>query len=213
MNVSHPLPFQLFILFAFCGLLLTGPGSAMAALDPITLTGEINDLNKQGSDLVNSVNSTILTPFTAAGRLAVLETDMIDYSNNVFAVYDNILGAVDSTMSLDNDLLTSLQDLSSTMAALSQGTMGLSSQLAAIAGLGMDSSFSSMLRLSDDIGVMANRILEMADKILLMADNIGLMADRILETQVIQNNNIELVINASLQTQRNILALIQVFSL
>ncbi len=213
MNVSSSQPLQLFILFAFCGLLLTGPGPAMAALDPITLTGEIDGLNQQGSDLIDSINSTVLTPFTAAGRLAVLETDMIDYSNNVFAVYDNILGAVDSTMSLDNDLLISLQELSSTMAALGQGTMGLSSQLAAIAGSGMDSSFSSMLRLSDDIGVMANRILEMADKILLMADNIGLMADRILETQVIQNNNIELVINASLQTQRNILALIQLFSL
>ena len=213
MNVSSPLPFKFFILFAFCGLLLTGPGPAMAALDPTTLTGEINALNQQGSDMVDSINNTILTPFTAAGRLAVLETGMIDYSNNVFAVYNNILGAVDSTMSLDNDLLTSLQDLSSTMAAVSQGTMGLSSQLAAIAGSGMDSSFSSMLRLSDDIGVMANRILEMADKILLMADNIGLMADRILETQVIQNNNIELVIDASLQTQRNMLALIQLFSL
>ena len=213
MNVFRPLPLQLFILFAFSGLLLTGPGPAMAALDPITLTSEIDGLNQQGSDLVDSINSTILTPFTAAGRLAALETDMIDYSNNVFAVYDNILGAAGSTMSLDNDLLTSLQDLSSTMAALSQGTMGLSSQLAAIAGSGMDSSFSSMLRLSDDIGVMANRILEMADKILLMADNIGLMADRILETQVIQNNNIELVINASLQTQRNMLALIQLYSL
>ena len=213
MNVFRPLPLQLFILFAFSGLLLTGPGPAMAALDPITLTSEIDGLNQQGSDLVDSINSTILTPFTAAGRLAALETDMIDYSNNVFAVYDNILGAAGSTMSLDNDLLTSLQELSSTMAALSQGTMGLSSQLAAIAGSGMDSSFSSMLRLSDDIGVMANRILEMADKILLMADNIGLMADRILETQVIQNNNIELVINASLQTQRNMLALIQLYSL
>ncbi len=213
MNVSSPLSFKFFILFAFCGLLLTGPGPAMAALDPTTLTGEINALNQQGSDMVDSINNTILTPFTAPGRLAVLETDMIDYSNNVFAVYDNILGAVNSTMSLDNDLLTSLQELSSTMAAVSQGTMGLSSQLAAIAGSGMGSSFSSMLRLSDNIGVMANRILEMADKILLMADNIGLMADRILETQVIQNNNIELVINASLQTQRNMLALIQIFSL
>ena len=33
-----------------------------------------------------------------------------------------------------------------------------------------------------DIGVMANRILEMADLILVMADNIGLQADQILLT-------------------------------
>ena len=49
-----------------------------------------------------------------------------------------------------------------------------------------------MLRLSDDIGIMANRILEMADKILEMADKIGEMSDRIVETQKIQSENLDL---------------------
>ncbi|OQW93508.1 MAG: hypothetical protein BWK79_10740 [Beggiatoa sp. IS2] len=45
-------------------------------------------------------------------------------------------------------------------------------------------SEKSMLKLSEDIG-------KMADRIGLMADRIGTMADRILETQKIQNQNIE----------------------
>ena len=48
----------------------------------------------------------------------------------------------------------------------------------------------AMLRLSDDIGVMADRILFTEEQIGIMADRIGEMADRILETQRIQNENI-----------------------
>lgn len=47
---------------------------------------------------------------------------------------------------------------------------------------------STVLRLSDDIGVMA-------DRILVMADNIGIMADRIVKTQEIQSANL----NASIK--------------
>jgi len=71
----------------------------------------------------------------------------------------------------------------------------------------LESSLMAMLRLSDDIGTMADRILEMADKILLMADNIGTMADRILATQIIQSNNLQVITDASLTTQENILTL------
>lgn len=213
MKVSTPQHLQFCILFALFGLLLSGPAPARAALDPVTLTGELDTLNQQGTDLIDTINGTVLNPFTAAARLTDIETALNDCSTNILALYDTVLGAAGSTMSLDDNLLVSLQDLSKTMAALSQGTMGLSAQLAAIAGTGMESSFYTILRLSDDIGIMADRILEMADKILLMADNIGLMADRILETQVIQNNNIELVVDASLQTQRNVIALIQLFAL
>jgi len=51
-------------------------------------------------------------------------------------------------------------------------------------------SLKSMLQLSADIGVMANRILEMGDTILAMADNIGSQADQIIATQAAMNINI-----------------------
>jgi hypothetical protein len=75
----------------------------------------------------------------------------------------------------------------------------------------LESSLTSMLRLSDDIGVMADRILEMADQILIMADNIGIMADRILATQVIQGDNLQVIVDASLATQKNILMVFSMF--
>ena len=48
----------------------------------------------------------------------------------------------------------------------------------------LDKMLKTTLRLSDDIGVMADRILDMADKI-------GVMADRILKTQRIQSRNLD----------------------
>lgn len=66
---------------------------------------------------------------------------------------------------------------------------------------------SAMLQLSNDIGTMADRILEMADRILIMADNIGIMAERIMITQQIQNTNIALTQASILSTQQNMVLL------
>ena len=84
----------------------------------------------------------------------------------------------------------------------------------------LQSSFStlanamqSMLQLSNDIGIMANRILEMADLILAMADNIGLQADQILLTQQLQNANIAATQAAILSAQTTSIILIAGFGL
>jgi hypothetical protein len=66
---------------------------------------------------------------------------------------------------------------------------------------------NAILQLSQDIGAMADRILEMADRILIMADNIGLMADRIITTQVIQSQNLALTQSSILLTQQNMVLL------
>ncbi len=65
----------------------------------------------------------------------------------------------------------------------------------------------AILQLSQDIGAMADRILEMADRIVIMADNIGLMADRIIATQVIQSQNLALTQSSILITQQNMVLL------
>jgi len=54
----------------------------------------------------------------------------------------------------------------------------------------LSASLKSMLQISADIGLMANRILEMGDLTLAMADNIGMTADQILATQQLQNINV-----------------------
>ena len=67
---------------------------------------------------------------------------------------------------------------------------------------------SAMLRLSDDIGTMADRIGEMADRIVATELQIGLMADRILETQRIQSENLALTQANLLKAQENFNALL-----
>ncbi|RKZ92530.1 MAG: hypothetical protein DRR19_03935 [Candidatus Parabeggiatoa sp. nov. 1] len=59
----------------------------------------------------------------------------------------------------------------------------------------MADSQDNMLRLSDDMGKMADRIGQMADRI-------GSMADRILETQKIQNENIQLTQQSMLEVMK-----------
>jgi hypothetical protein len=184
------------------------------ALDSQSLTADLEALILEGNDLVAATNATSLTIFKMESQLSALETSVSTYAGSVQAVYDTIRTA-NGTLTLDSEVLIALQTLATVSAALAQGVLALSDEvvvLAPLTGLGsLEASLYSMLQLSQDIGEMANRILEMADRILAMADNIGLMADRILATQLIQNSNIELVVEATLATQKNTLTLFGLF--
>jgi hypothetical protein len=83
--------------------------------------------------------------------------------------------------------LDELNELSSQMVVLAKNVAYLASHQADNANESYNNSIEltskTILRLSDDIGVMA-------DRILLMAKEIGIMADRILETQEIQSKNL-----------------------
>ena len=206
-------PLRKFTLVLLLPLMLLG--RVEAATDTTTLTTDINELIVQGNDLLVQMSKISLSAFTMANTLGTLETSVSNYTNNVIAVYNTLDGS--SSMSLTSELLISMQTLSSTSLALSQQLVVLSNTIITLAPLTMlttlDSSLAAMLRLSTDIGTMADRIGEMADRILVMADNIGIMADRILATQIIQSENLALTMDAILQTQKNTLALISMFSL
>jgi len=190
-------------------------GRVEAATDTTTLTSDINNLIVQGNDLLVEMSKTSLTTLSMGTALESLETSVGNYTNNVIAVYNTLDGS--SSMSLTSELLISMQTLSSTSLAISTELVALSNTIITLAPVTMlttlDSSLTAMLRLSTDIGTMADRIGEMADRILVMADNIGVMADRILATQIIQSDNLALTRDAILQTQKNTLALISMFSL
>jgi len=83
--------------------------------------------------------------------------------------------------------LDELNELSSQMVVLAKNVAYLASHQADNVNESYNNSIEltskTILRLSDDIGVMA-------DRILLMAKEIGIMADRILETQEIQSKNL-----------------------
>ena len=198
--------------------LLVGVTPANAALNVTSLTTNINELVKQGNSLVTSMNATVLSPSTMNSQLSDIEGSTLSYLGCTNGVYATVVAGIGAgSISITQELLTALNNLAATNAALGTGVLNLSSKVVALsANTGsttLQSSLATTLRLSDDIGTMANRILEMADKILIMADNIGLMADRILTTQTIQSTNLPLVLDANLQTQTNIIQLITLLRL
>ncbi len=198
-------------------LILTGftATSVHAALNPVTFNSDLDALITQGNDLVATTNGITLGASTMDSDLTQLEASVADYRAQVQATYDQLVAANTAPFSIDSAMLTSLQTLSAVQAQLAQGVLDLSGQVITLGPVTstatLESSFSTMLRLSDDIGVMADRILEMANNILIMADNIGIMADRILETQLIQSANLQTVVNAMLITQQNTITLIGMF--
>jgi len=203
------------IIGLFVAFLLNFSTPAMAALDANGFTAELDALVLQGNDLLARSNGTLLTSVTLANQIAGLETAVNSYQANVLTTYDSVIAATGASLSLTSEMLVVLQTLSTVSLSLANSFTELTVQIAGLAAStsvsALDSSLRAMLRLSDDIGLMANRILEMADKILVMADNIGLMADRILATQIIQNDNIKLVVDATLATQGNVIKLISLF--
>ncbi|MGE4580394.1 MAG: hypothetical protein AB7F21_12760 [Desulfuromonadales bacterium] len=173
-------------------------------------TSSLNNLVLSGNTLLTSMSQITLTPFTMLSQLTALEASVNSYQDSVMTLYDTMANNT-TTITLASESLIALQNLATLSASLTTQLLALSEAITLVAPVTslsvLESSLMTMLRLSDDIGTMANRILEMADKILLMADNIGTMADRILATQIIQSDNLQMIVDASLTTQTNILTL------
>ena len=122
-----------------------------------------------------------------------------------------------NTVYIDASSLTELADMSIMVNAIAVALQG---QALAAEGLSpttwdgdLSDSMGSILQLSSDIGVMADRILEMADLILAMADNIGLTADQIIATQTLQNTNYAATLASIEATQSIAVSVIAVNSL
>lgn len=176
------------------------PANAGLTTDLQSLSAGLNTINVQLSTLDPTAGGN-------CGELGTLNTSLEDY----IASLDTVTAGLSTPITLTDTDLASLNELSALALTLSGEAVRLSWQLRNIEGFHAvfeyRAALSAMLRLSDDIGTMANRILEMADRILAMADNIGEMADRILITQQLQNANVSLVQAAILTTQQNMVAL------
>lgn len=199
-------------------LLFLPPLSQAAVFDTENLEQALTSLQAGGETLLATMESLTLTPLTLGSQLSAVENDLEALRDGIAVQFASVdaARAAGSTVALDAELLALLQNLAGQSAALAQGLLGLAEQVSVLSATTASTTIVTaaytLLRLSDDIGTMADRILEMADKILVMADNIGLMADRILATQIIQNTNIALVVDATLQTQRNAITLIALFT-
>lgn len=114
---------------------------------------------------------------------------------------------------INGDTLTLLGDLSGIHRALALALENYANAIQTLSpvtdNIVLRDATSAMLRLTQDIGVMSDRIMEMTDKIIIMADNIGLMADNIVATQNLQQTNIDLTASSLLTSQNTMITLIQ----
>lgn len=181
----------------------------LAAVKPAqaSLATDLQALVAQGSDVDSQLSSMSLTSSNSCSELGAAVASV----EALVAGIETVSGGIVAPLSVDTGSLTALDDLSSISASIAASLPMLSADISALSVssdlVEFQGALSAMLRLSEDIGVMADRILEMADKILVMADNIGAMADRILLTQQIQSSNIVLTQAAMLTTQQNMMAL------
>jgi hypothetical protein len=178
-------------------------------LQPITsqavLLDDLNGLVAQSQALDTQLQNITLTGNSVCGPLVAANQAARALVNNITQI-DQGLAA---PLQVDVDVLTALNQLAALTPNLAAQNLRLSADLQTLSQTGqaitIKDGIVAMLQLSDDIGTMADRIGEMADKILVMSDNIGLMADRIIATQEIQNQNIQLTQQSILQTQTNML--------
>ncbi|MDH5571248.1 MAG: hypothetical protein OEY89_05740 [Gammaproteobacteria bacterium] len=179
------------------------PGNVKASTlttDLQALAVQANDVNTQLSAISLNTGNSCTELGKAITSVTALTTAITDLNSKLSAP---LLVDTNSMAALDDLSLISL-NIASVLPVLSAdiSTIKISSDMTDI-----QPALDAMLNLSDDIGTMANRILEMADKILLMADNIGSMADRILLTQQIQSSNMALTQAFILSSQENMIVL------
>lgn len=170
----------------------------------VGLAGLVNDVNA----LNTSMGGVTLTETNMDTELATVETDIGLYLSQVNTLYSRIIqDSAFASQYTDGDTLTMLGDLTSIQKALAVSLASYANAVNTLAPATstpvLSSAVDSMLRLSRDIGVMSDRIIEMADRIIVMADNIGIMSTRIVDTQTLQQGNADLT-QASLLTATNV---------
>ncbi len=172
----------------------------------------------EGNLLAARMAAVTFGPLTMDNQLEAVAVDVKAFLNDVSLTNDAISAdAAANTMTISADAMVQLGNMSLMLTALATAIDGYVVAIEGIQAITSDrnltDSLQSMLQLSADIGVMANRILEMGDLILVMADNIGLQAEQILLTQQAMNVNVATTQAAILGAQDMTIMLIAARSL
>ncbi|UFS61624.1 hypothetical protein LOH54_08100 [Sulfurimonas sp. HSL-3221] len=177
-----------------------------------SFNNQLEGLKSSGDFLAQRMDAVSLTPWTMSMELEAVSWDVRQYLGEVESVYSDITAnSVHNSFYVSADTLVDLGSLAVMLRSLSTAVDGYVVAISGMESMTSDptlyASLKSMLQLSADIGVMANRILEEADLILAMADNIGLQADQIVSTQQSMNMNIAVVQASILAAQQMTIAL------
>lgn len=190
----------------------------VSVIEDQTFEADFNQIIFEGGLLALSMETVILNPFTLDRQLESVADDV----RNLLTYVLQTSYTITSTATNNNFLITAgalaqLVDMSLMLSSLS---IAIDGYVIAISGLQaitykptLANAMQSMLQLSGDIGIMANRILEMADQILLMSDNIGMQADQILLTQAAMNMNVQTTQTALLAAQEMVINIIDMRNL
>ena len=159
-----------------------------------TYSADINSQTSTGNFLAFDIGATFLTTFNLASQWSGIATDVASLKAQVETTHAAITAAsVDNTMYIDAAGYADLAEMNIMISSVAIAVEGLalaSEGLSPITGdVTLSDSMGSILQLSTDIGIMADRILEMADLILAMSDNIGMTADQIIAAQSLQSTN------------------------
>ena len=173
----------------------------------------LEQLVLDGQLLAVRMAAVVLSPWTMKTQLSTVATDVHAYLDKVKAAQAAMVqNSTTSTTYLNTTPLLILGNLSTMLTSLA---MAMDGYVLAIDSLDtmtssttLSASLKSMLQMSADIGLMANRILEMGDLTLAMADNIGMTADQILATQQLQSVNVATTQASLLAAQELAIAII-----
>ena len=165
-------------------------------------------LNEETQLLATNMANTVLTESNMASELTALELNTTAVLNQTVNLYTLAMqNSQSASHYINGDTLTLLGDLSNIHKALAVSLETYANAVNALApvtdNIILSDATAAMLRLAQDIGIMSARIMEMSDKIIVMADNIGAMSGRIVDTQNIQQTNIELT-QSSVLTAQNV---------
>lgn len=173
----------------------------------------LEQLVVDGQLLAARMAAVVLNPLTMKTQLSTVATDVHAYLDKVKAAQATMLqDSTASTAYLNTTPLLNLGNLSTMLTSLASALDGyvlaIDSLDAMTSSTTLSASLKSMLQISADIGIMANRILEMGDLTLAMADNIGMTADQILATQQLQSVNVAATQGSILAAQELAIAII-----
>jgi hypothetical protein len=169
-------------------------------------------LLSDGMDLYYRMQSVMFSPWSMSFQLRDVAGDVRDFREQVSAVSGDLNSdALAGTLYVDTDSMMQLYELSTMLTFVATAVDGY---VIAIEGLQsmtstptLRDSMQSMLQLSGDIGLMADRIGDMADTILVMSDNIGMAADDIVAMQRFQSANLMAVQESVLGVQQMVIAI------
>jgi hypothetical protein len=166
------------------------------SISTLVYNPELAALLTEANALLFSMDMTFLSTLNMGTQLAWLQAEAATWLAQLNVLYLQMMNdSAFASQYINGDTLTLAGDLSNVNRALALALEGFAGDVDSLAPLTstpiLSDATDSMLALSRDIGTMSNRIMEMVDRIVVMADNIGDMSQNIVDTQNLQQTNVE----------------------